>query len=89
MMIAGLCLALVGSYSSYTARLLTILDLGDQGYQARLGVWQGATRAWWERPVWGSGLGAFPVAITPHLTRELTVFFAQKTNMLTCSLKEG
>ena len=89
LVIAGLFLALLGSYSSYTARLLTILDLGDQGYQARLGVWQGAIRAWWERPVWGSGLGAFPVAITPHLTRELTVFFTRAENEYVDMLVEG
>ena len=80
LVISGLFLALLGSYSSYAARLLTILDLGDEGYHARFEVWRGAIHAWWERPVWGSGLGAFPVAITPHLTRELTVFFARAEN---------
>ena len=88
MMIAGLCLALVGSYSSYTAAV-TILDLGDQGYQARLGVWQVRIRAWWERPVWGSGLGAFPVAITPHLTRELTVCFAAENEYVDMFVEGG
>jgi O-antigen ligase len=80
LVIAGLFLALLGGSSAYAARLLTILDLGDQGYQARIAVWRGAIHAWWERPVWGSGLGSFPVATTPHLTRELTVFFARAEN---------
>jgi len=85
----GLFLALLGGSSSYGSRLATILDLGDEGYLARLEVWRGALRAWWARPVWGSGFGVFPVAVIPYLTQSHTVFFARAENEYVDLLVEG
>ena len=85
----GLLLALLGGSSSYASRLATILDLGDQGYQARLEVWRGAIQAWWARPIWGSGLGAFPVAVIPYLKRDLNAFFARAENEYVDMIVEG
>jgi O-antigen ligase len=76
----GVFLVLLGGPSSFVARLATILDFGDEGYQARVEVWRGALRAWWTRPVWGAGLGTFPTAVIPFLTRNRTVFFARAEN---------
>jgi O-antigen ligase len=87
--ISGLFLALLGHSSSYAARLLTILDLGDQGYQARLEVWRAAIQAWWARPLWGCGLGAFPAAVPPYLKRGLMVFFARAENEYVDMAVEG
>ncbi len=89
LVIAGLFLALLGGSASYASRLSTIVDLGDQGYQARLEVWRGAIQAWWARPVWGAGLGVFPVAVTPYLECEHTGFFARAENEYFDMLVEG
>jgi O-antigen ligase len=76
----GLALVLLTGSTSYASRLLTILDFADQGYQDRLEVWRAAIRAWWARPLWGAGFGAFPVAVIPYLMRDLPVFFARAEN---------
>jgi O-antigen ligase/tetratricopeptide (TPR) repeat protein len=89
LLIACFFLTLLSSSSSFTTRLSTILDPADQGYQARIGVWKGAISAWWQRPFWGAGMGTFPVAIAPHLTQELTVFFARAENEYVDLLVEG
>jgi O-antigen ligase/tetratricopeptide (TPR) repeat protein len=85
----GLVLALVAGSSSYGSRVATILDLGNEGYLARLEVWRGALQAWWARPVWGSGFGVFPVAITPYLKHSKSVFFARAENEYVDMLVEG
>ena len=86
---AGLFLALLGGPSSFGARLATILDPGDAGYQSLFEVWRGSLRARWARPVWGSGLGSFPIAVMPHLRRNQTVFFARAENEYVDLLVEG
>ena len=83
------CLAILGSSTAAGARLATILDLGDQGYLARLEVWRGALRAWSMRPLFGFGLGTFPVAVTPFLTHDRSVFFARAENEYVDMLVEG
>jgi O-antigen ligase/tetratricopeptide (TPR) repeat protein len=85
----GLFLALVGSSSSFGSRLGTILDRGNEGYLARLELWQGALRAWWDRPLWGSGFGVFPVAITPYLRHSKLAFFSRAENEYVDMLVEG
>jgi O-antigen ligase/tetratricopeptide (TPR) repeat protein len=89
LVVIGLFLALLAGSSSYGSRLATILDLGDEGYLARLEVWRGALRAWWARPVWGSGFGVFPVAITPYLRHSKLVFFTRAENEYVDMLVEG
>src|SRR5579883_1337695 len=86
---AALYLAILAPTSSFGARLATILDPGDEGYRTRLEVWRGAIRAWWERPVWGSGFGNFPIAVTPYLIRNRPVFFARAENEYLDLLVEG
>jgi O-antigen ligase/tetratricopeptide (TPR) repeat protein len=86
---AGVYLAILAPASSFSARLATILDPGDDGYRSRLEVWRAAIRAWWEHPVWGSGLGSFPIAIIPYLSRDRLVFFARAENEYLDLLVEG
>ena len=57
--------------------------------ESRLEVWQGAIRAWWAHPVWGSGLGSFPIAVIPYLSRDRSVFFARAENEYLDLLVEG
>jgi O-antigen ligase len=89
LVVIGLFLALLGGSSSFGSRLGTILDFGDDGYLTRLEVWRGALRAWWARPVWGSGFGVFPVAITPYLRHSKLAFFARAENEYVDMLVEG
>ena len=89
LLVIGLLLALLGGSTSYSSRLATILDLGDEGYLARLELWRGAIRAWWARPIWGSGFGVFPVAVIPYLTQSRGVFFARAENEYVDLLVEG
>lgn len=89
LVVIGLFLALLAGSTSYSARLATILDFGDEGYLARLEVWRGALRAWSARPIWGSGFGVFPVAVIPYLTRSHPVFFARAENEYVDLLVEG
>jgi O-antigen ligase len=86
---AGVYLAILAPASSFGARLATILDPGDDGYRSRLEVWRGATRAWWARPVLGSGLGSFAIAVLPYLSRDRSVFFARAENEYLDLLVEG
>lgn len=85
----GLFLAFLASSSSYGSRLSTILDLADQGYQVRLEVWRAALRAWWERPLWGAGLGNFALAVLPQLEQNRAIFFARAENEYIDLLLEG
>ena len=86
---AGVYVAILAPSSSFGARLATILDPADQGYRTRLEVWQGAIRAWWARPVLGSGLGSFAIAVLPYLSRDRSVFFARAENEYLDVLVEG
>jgi hypothetical protein len=89
LVIFGLFLAFLGSSSSFGSRLATILDLGNEGYLTRFEICRGAIRAWWARPVWGSGFGVFPVAVIPNLTQSQPVFFARAENEYVDMLVEG
>ncbi|MHB1559939.1 MAG: O-antigen ligase family protein [Isosphaeraceae bacterium] len=86
---AGLYLAILAPSSSFGARLATILDLGDEGYRSRLEAWRAAIAAWWARPIWGSGLGSFPIAVSAYLRRDRPVFFARAENEYLDLLAEG
>ena len=85
----GLCLALLGGSSSFGSRLATIVDVDNEGYLSRIGIWRGALQAWWARPLWGSGFGVFPVAIIPYLTHRSLGFFARAENEYVDMLVEG
>ena len=85
----GLCLALLGGSSSFGTRLATILDVDNEGYSSRLEIWQGALRAWWARPFWGSGFGVFPVAVISYLRHHNPGFFARAENEYVDMLVEG
>jgi tetratricopeptide (TPR) repeat protein len=88
--LAGLCLALLGSSSTFGSRLASIFDVDNEGYLTRFEIWRGAIRAWWARPCWGSGFGVFPVAVTPYLRHSNNyVFFARAENEYVDLLVEG
>ncbi len=85
----GLCLAVLAGSSPFGSRLATILDVANEGYWSRLEIWRRAMEAWWARPIWGSGLGTFPVAIAPHLKHHSIAFFARAENEYVDLLVEG
>jgi hypothetical protein len=85
----ALLLAVVGDASPYRARLATILDTTDRGYTGRFAVWGVALRTWAEHPLFGTGLGSFPVATAPGFERALRTFFARAENEPIDLLAEG
>ena len=89
LVMVGVLLAAMGDASPYLGRIATIIDPGDSGYGIRMEAWRGAVRAWWDYPVWGTGLGSFPQATSPYFDRERPNFFARAENEYVDLLTEG
>lgn len=81
--------------------LLTFLMTGNQSPFARLAslseagsdirwvVWRLSIASWWDRPVWGAGLGAFALAVAPYETKNYAHTYARAENEYLDVLVEG
>lgn len=68
------------------ARLATITSADTD---IRWAVWDLAVRSWWDRPLWGAGLGCFRWAVTPHESGDSGYVYYRAENEYLDILAEG
>ena len=81
--------AILGGETPLAGRLASIADLGNEGYSTRLGIAKVALKVWLSDPVWGTGLGTFPVVTAPHQIGLRGASLARAENEYLDLLSEG
>ena len=87
--VSALFLIVMGSTSPW-ARLATIKDAGQDGFNGRTLVWDLALRTWRSFPVWGTGLGSFSTATASFYRKQFReTYFSHAESEYLNMLTEG
>ena len=87
-LIAFVVLAALGDEIPYLSRLATLFNSDDTALGARLSGWRYGLSAWLDHPIWGTGLGSFPMATAPYFLRDIG-YFTRAENEYVDLLIEG
>ncbi len=88
LLVGGMALLLWFSGTQQITDRLDTLTTRDP-YESRWVSWSGAVRAWWDRPVWGLGLGSYATSAFPYYLKDAGVYYHNPENEYLHFLAQG